>query len=68
MTDNLMPPPVNVTINDDDDSNPADMDPLRAFQELKNKNMLNVNRNMYLMSHRVSFNTLVDQTNLKKLR
>jgi len=59
MTENLMPP-INHSINNDDEAQDqvyqSEMDPLRAFQELKhNKNLLNVNRNMYLMAQRVSF-------------
>ena len=58
MTDNLMPP-INKSINNDsevqDNVYQSELDPLRAFQELKQKNLLNVNRNMYLMSQRVSF-------------
>lgn len=70
VTDQLMPPSA---INDDrlvgDDSQyTSELGPVQAFLELKQKSGLNVNRNMYLMAQRVSFVTLVEQTNLKKMR
>ena len=42
--------------------------PLKVFKELNQKSILNVNRNMYLMSRRVSYVTLVDHAKFNVMR